>query len=170
MKIIETKAPIFVFEMPDMKEEVLTAIESMGTHSLIDKGQQISNSDWHLNVNFVRPYYDMINSVIAEKLDEVNKKIKNTTPLVIANFWFQQYEQGDWHQWHFHGGCTFSSVYYVELPEKTSTTFEYMGNEFQVDVKEGDYIVFPSYLRHRSKPNNTGKRKTIIALNLNISN
>ena len=168
MKIIETKAPIFVFEMADMKDEILTAIESMGTHSLIDDRQQISNSDWHLNANYPRPYYDMIFPCINENLSELNTKMKCNI-IDIDNYWFQQYESEDYHSWHHHGKCTFSSVYYVELPEQTSTTFEYMGNEFEVDVEEGDYLIFPSYLRHCSKPNKTGKRKTIIALNLNIN-
>jgi ectoine hydroxylase-related dioxygenase (phytanoyl-CoA dioxygenase family) len=46
--------------------------------------------------------------------------------------------------------------------------FEYMGEEFQIDVKEGDYVVFPSMLKHCSKPNETQERKTIIALNINV--
>lgn len=150
-----------------MKEEVLTAIESMGTHSLIDKTQQISNSDWHLNGNFVRPYYPIILPHIQDCLSELSAHL-NSDLIEIDNYWFQQYEPSDYHSWHWHEKTTFSSVYYTELPGKTSTTFESMGKEFQVDVEEGDFLVFPSNLRHQSKPNNTKHRKTVVALNLNI--
>jgi len=87
--------------------------------------------------------------------------------LYIQNFWHQQYEQGDYHGWHTHGDAIYSSVYYAELPEGSATTFRINGEERQFDVQEGDYIVFPSFIEHCSKPNNTGTRKTIVSLNLN---
>ena len=168
MKIIETKAPIFIFDLPDNKEEILKAIESMGTHSLIDKTQQISNSDWQLNSNYPRQYYDIVRPLVEKRFPEIEEKTKSNK-IKIENYWFQQYNPGgDYHAWHHHGSSTYSSVFYVELPKGSSTTFDYMGDEFQVDVEEGQYLVFPSYLRHCSKPNKTKERKTIIALNLNI--
>jgi hypothetical protein len=167
MKIIETKAPIFIFKMPDMKEEILKVVGSMEINPIDDGEQKISNGDWYSGRKISRPYFDIIEPSIQNCIIEVSKKIKSN-PIEIVNFWYQQYGHNDWHDWHHHGNCTFASVYYVELPEKTSTTFDYMGEEFQVDVEEGDYLVFPSYLRHCSKLNKTGKRKTIIAINLNI--
>lgn len=37
-----------------------------------------------------------------------------------------------------------------------------------VDIKEGDLIIFPAHILHRSKRNITDKRKTVIAFNLDI--
>jgi len=168
MKIKEFKAPILIFDnLPDKKEEILKAIDSMGSHSLIERGQQISNTDWHLQRDYLRPYYDIVQPIIEQCLSEANKKMGSNI-IDIGNYWFQQYNTGDFHEWHNHGMSTFSSVYYVELPKSTSTTFRYMGDEFQVDVKEGNYIIFPSYLRHCSKINKTKQRKTVIALNINM--
>jgi uncharacterized protein YjlB len=163
----DVKTKIFVFKMSDMKKDILKAISLMGTHSIFDDAQQISNSDWHLNSGLPRPYFDIVDNEIHKCLNEIKKEEKyNKTS--ITNFWFQQYNQGDYHGWHNHADCVYSSVYYVELPNQTSTTFESNGKEFKVDVEEGDYIVFPSIFRHCSKENKTSKTKTVISININM--
>jgi hypothetical protein len=170
MEIIETKTPIFLFEMSELKDEVLTAINTMDRYSIIDKVQQISNSDWHLGSEYLRPYFQIIAEQVSSFCDEVSKKTESKE-LVIKNYWFQQYENGDYHSWHNHGDSAYSSVYYVELPDSSiATTFRTMGQEFQIKVSEGDLLIFPSYFSHCSKPNKTGKRKTIVSINLGIKN
>ena len=49
------------------------------------------------------------------------------------------------------------------MPDKSMTT-EFL-NKAEVIVKEGDILIFPSYLYHRSKKNSLEKRKTVIAFN-----
>jgi uncharacterized RmlC-like cupin family protein len=41
-----------------------------------------------------------------------------------------------------------------------------MGEEIEVHVDEGDILVFPTFIPHRSKPNLDTKIKTVIAFNL----
>jgi hypothetical protein len=43
------------------------------------------------------------------------------------------------------------------------------GNPIIHDAIEGDLLIFPSYLYHRSPVNTTGKRKTIISFNINFT-
>lgn len=168
MKKHNVQTQIYVFEMPDIKESVLSAIYSMGTHSIVDEDQQISNTDWHLNANTIRPYFDIVDTHINKCIDEITADTLYKKAS-INNFWFQQYNKGDYHGWHNHAGSTYSSVYYVELPDNTSTTFESNGKEFNIDVKEGDFIVFPSVLRHCSKANKTDETKTVVAMNIDIT-
>jgi len=165
MKKHEITAEIFHFSIPDIKDDVVKAIDSMGTFSYVVNDQKISNTDWHLSEQYDRPYGQVLVPRILEEINKGNGIAYKS--LYIQNFWHQQYEQGDYHGWHTHGDAIYSSVYYAELPEGSATTFRINGEERQFDVQEGDYIVFPSFIEHCSKPNNTGTRKTIVSLNLN---
>ena len=89
----------------------------------------------------------------------------------LQNVWYQQYITRDAHGWHVHPDCNLSWVYYIELKDvKDSTEFydTIEGRRFQMDVKEGDIITFPSYVTHRSPPTTTD-RKTVIAGNFNFT-
>ena len=165
MRTEEVKAPIYIMNTDLPKTELLNSIADIGINALIDDTQSISNTDWMLGVNFNRPYFEIIQPVITKCLEELSGIVK----LVPKEYWYQQYEQNDYHGWHRHPLCTYSSVYYVELPQDTTTVFRYMNDEFTINAQEGDYVVFPSYLEHCSKPNVSGSRKTAIGINLNIA-
>jgi len=153
--------------MPDIKDNVLESINSMGKHQYRNKEQKLSNSDWHLDRDFHRPYMDIVHPFLDVFFKELSETFKSSK-ILTHNFWFQQYNENDYHSWHTHSECTYSSVYYVELPYKTATTFKSNGAEFQVEVEEGDYIVFPSCLEHCSKENKSNNRKTVISINLSV--
>ena len=166
MEIIKTSASIVKFALGDHKKEFLEKISLMGEHSMFCQGQHTFNTDWEVANDVERPYYQDFLSLIQPCLVEFSEKMKIRHGVLPNNHWFQQYQEGDYHDWHNHPGSSYTSVYYVELPDKTATQFEHLGNEFEIDVEEGDYIIFPSYLRHCSKPNMSGRMKTIISLNL----
>lgn len=88
----------------------------------------------------------------------------------IVSMWFQQYTSGDTHGWHIHDS-NFSCVYFLELPDTSSAT-ELINPFNQNDlitpaVKEGDVVMFPSFVIHRSPLLKQG-RKTSIAFNINV--
>ena len=161
-----------ISDVPDhqnLKQKILDGIKKMGIHSSITGTVSLCNTDWELNPNYVRPYF----SIVQPLFEDQNKKICSLytfeTTAVVKNFWFQQYAFGDYHNWHLHDSCTYSSVYYVELPEEGSkTTFNFLGKEFEMDVKEGQIVSSPSMLLHCSKSNKSKKTKTIIAFNTDI--
>ena len=83
--------------------------------------------------------------------------------------WYQQYLEGDTHGWHIHGQH-YTGVYYLEFPEgssKTEICSPFSLNKKQIDVKEGDFIVFPAHFIHRGLPNKT-MRKTIVSFNFDV--
>ena len=62
--------------------------------------------------------------------------------------------------------------YLLELDDcRHSTEFiDIERNEtFQLDVEEGDVIIFPSYIIHRSPLIRSNNRKTTIAVNINLA-
>ena len=65
---------------------------------------------------------------------------------------------------------TYTGVYYVEFEKdfpKTELINQFDQNKkIIVDVKEGDIVIFPSFIIHRSPVMKIKKRKTIISFNL----
>lgn len=155
-----------VLDHKNLKHKVLSAIKDMGVHSSIIKDNSLCNTDWELHRNYPRPYWALVQPLFEKQNEKINTLYGNCVKAAIQNYWFQQYAFGDFHTWHLHGGCLYSSVYYVDLPEESSkTTFSFLGQEFEMEVKEGQILSSPSMLLHCSKPNKSKSIKTVIAFN-----
>lgn len=153
----------------ELKQQILDGIKKMGTHSSIVEGSDICNTDWELRANFPRPYFQLVQPLFEEQHKKLCALYPIKTTAMLMNFWFQQYALEGFHGWHLHDSCTYSNVYYVELPEGSSkTTFKFLDQEFEMDVKEGQILSAPSLLLHCSKPNKSQQIKTIIAFNTSI--
>ena len=89
----------------------------------------------------------------------------------FLNGWYQQYTTGDTHGWHCHGPTTVTFVYYLELPNPKECTelIDYDNMvKYHPDVEEGDILVFPGMIPHRSPIINGDQRKTIISGNISF--
>jgi hypothetical protein len=164
---------IQTYTMPDFaekKQDVLQRIAAMGTHSAVEGGQQISNTDWYMQSATHRTYLDPILQDIDRTVDQLHKSVYHEMPHCafrpsIVNYWFQQYEAGDFHDWHVHN-IMYAAVVFVELGEGAETRFRINGAEHRIPVEEGQILIFPGVVPHCSPPNKTGKRKTAIAINI----
>tara|TARA_X000001036_G_C20309610_1_gene655870 strand:- start:97 stop:660 length:564 start_codon:yes stop_codon:yes gene_type:complete len=112
--------------------------------------------------------------VLSQKAEPLWKELCNkywTSDFGIMGVWFQQYYNNDFHGWHMHGNSSISMSYLLELDDRKYST-EFIDIErnttFQLDVEEGDVIIFPSYTIHRSPLIRGDSRKTTIAINLNL--
>ena len=90
----------------------------------------------------------------------------------VIGSWFQQYYCKDFHGWHIHPNSNISISYFLELPDSKYST-EFIDTEtnsiFQSNVEEGDVVIFPSHIIHRSPLiTDSNVRKTTIAINLNL--
>lgn len=84
----------------------------------------------------------------------------------IPTPWFQQYDVPNCSfGWHSHDG-SIAVLYFVELPNPKDATEFY--KEGQFDVKEGDVLIWPSYLSHRSPALSSSGRKTIVSANVDL--
>jgi len=130
----------------------------------------LSKTDWPLSNDFSRPwvkkYGPMIKDFLTKQVLELGYR-----KIDISRLWYQQYKQNQTHGWHHHAR-NYTGAYYVEFPkgsEPTQLLFaENLDKTFSVRAKEGDMILFPSYLIHRSPPIKNNKRKTIISWNLDL--
>lgn len=164
-------AIISIKEHSEIKQPLLNLIEDMPQSSLLDEGQDVSKTDWNIPGDFKREYleyfYDHIKKYMQQFANSLLAKKWN-----ILNGWFQQYSDNSYHNWHTHTTVNYSCVYYLELPDSNMKTefYDNVNNKVieTVDIKEGDLIIFPAHILHRSKRNITDKRKTVIAFNLDI--
>jgi hypothetical protein len=174
MKHFSVDAPISIYEVPNHAEikdillSLIDAAESMPTNSDLES---ISRSDWAVPDDVQRPYQEVVRDALLPTLSQFCSERKAGN-LNMRNFWFQQYENtGDTHGWHVHPGSMYNLVYYVELPEGAPGTELYTEQvAVQPPVKEGDVIIFPSFLFHRSPPNTGSGRKTAIVMNVSVEN
>jgi hypothetical protein len=87
----------------------------------------------------------------------------------MAAPWFQVYEKGDFHGYHRHPGSNYSCVMYVSLPGSSGgTQFKISDKVYNPAVKEGQILMFPSSVRHRSPPWELDENKVIISWNINL--
>ena len=143
------------------KPKILKSIESM-----IEKNNiQLNEKGYYYDFNIPdveRTYKQIMDNIGLSYIDEIEDRYGLKCEK-IQTYWFQQYLQGSDFSWHQHDGH-WAMVYYVELPEISEST-EFL-NFGQFNVKEGDIILFPTFLAHRSPKIQSNLRKTIISSNI----
>jgi hypothetical protein len=110
------------------------------------------------------PYYDVVVEKVKPYLDEYAKGW-GCRSVHIENLWFAEYYDGGEFGWHTHEGSNMSCVVQLHLDNKNHAT-QLMGYD-NLDLEEGDLLVFPAMVPHRS-PEVNYDRKLVIAVNFNI--
>lgn len=132
--------------------------------------QKISNQDYFGVTEQSKKYVDLF--VDSVRIDmQALISVLGVKDINIKNIWFQQYMPGDKHTWHTHEGCSLSNIYYLEAAPGIGTefyNFETKQNYMPIKVKEGEILTFPSFIYHRTAPNTSDKRKTVIAFNTDL--
>lgn len=172
MKIHNINSPVFIKSLPrhaDVKEELINVIRSGMEFSIRDSKISVTNSDYHLAPDFFRivgpKYWAIFFPEARAYLNEMATAL-GLDEWSISKYWYQEYRQGDYQPWHTHPGTMLTNVYYLSLPEGSmKTTLSISGVETELEVKEGDIITIPSYVKHCSKPHLGDKPKIVIAFN-----
>jgi hypothetical protein len=162
--------PIIIDNFPrhdTLKDRLLDLINQQQKSTIKSHGEKISNADWNdlsENKDYVRLIGPIAQQTVTKFLNRMNYK-----ECKAGRIWYQQYETSDFHSWHRHEGTDWNFVYYLELADDAPPTeFRNPMNAEQTytpTVKEGQFVLFPSLLEHRSSANLSTKRKTIIAIN-----
>ena len=152
------------------KKYMMNYIKKQPTYRLIERLDDISNTDWKDSYNPNRPYVKKFAKLISPYLSKIGRVLK-TKKFTIGNMWYQQYGKGSKHQWHHHVSSNWSAVYYLELPNNLGTELYDITESITFDIKlnEGDLFLFPANMLHRSPPNMTSKIKTIISFNIDFN-
>lgn len=159
-------AVVGVLEHQTIKNTLLDYIDSEPADQ---SNPTISKVDWGNSEHGDRPWLPIIKPVLDNYITIVGTALGYANP-AITDLWFQQYTKSNYHDWHIHGQ-QMVGVYYLELPESTPKTElinPFMNSsKITVDVKEGDILIFPSYIIHRAPEIISNVRKTIFSWNFN---
>lgn len=164
---------IWKYSLPahnQIKSSILECIDKSKKEKRIGTYEQITFTDWNNPQKFIERDYVKIMSPHLVEFFEILDKRYYAAEHDTTNGWFQQYIKTDRHDWHFHAHTHFACVYFVELNDSKDSTQFYVNDKiYQPKVKEGDILVFPGFVPHRS-PNlaDVKNRKTIISFNLDI--
>lgn len=153
-----------------LKEELLNKISKSEFKSPQHKPSEtnISKADWFNATDMNREWLQTLAPRLIEELKEMYDEL-GFDILKITEIWFQQYLQGSEHGWHSHSG-NWTNVYYLEFPKGSPKTllidpFD-KKTQIEVDVEEGDLLVFPAFVMHKAPENTSNNRKTIISYNI----
>ena len=152
------------------KKYMMNYIKKQPTYRLIERLDDISNTDWKDSYNPNRPYVKKFAKLISPYLSKIGRVLK-TKKFTIGNMWYQQYGKGSKHQWHHHVSSNWSAVYYLQLPNNLGTELYDIteSRTFDIKLNEGDLFLFPANMLHRSPPNMTNEIKTIISFNIDFN-
>jgi hypothetical protein len=156
----------------EIKNNLLTLIEESDAERLIQKddyySDDISKLDWHKNTDNTRPWVKYFEPYFKNQISKMIYELGFTNCMPVC-IWYQQYLKNSTHGWHTHSE-NFTGVYYLEMDETAPKTQIINSNKIlNLNVKEGDFVIFPSFLAHRAPINLSKNRKTIISFNFNVN-
>lgn len=156
-----------------IKKELLSLLDTAPFKSPNEPQAEtnITKTDWYNSQDFDREWVKLINpALIQEHMLSVYKDL-GYDGFTLHEIWFQQYLNNSGHGWHTHSS-NFTNVYYVELPKDSPPTKivnPYNQTDIiELEVEEGDVVVFPSFAIHKGPQNISNSRKTILSYNTNI--
>jgi hypothetical protein len=154
----------------EIKKQLLNLIQNNYSENLYVKddlySQSISKLDWSMSSNFEREWVKLFKPYLQEHFNKCANILGYRT-CHIKNLWFQQYTKNDTHAWHIHSDH-YTGVYYLEFPKKSTKTeiVDHFNKKTKINAKEGDIVIFPSFLVHRSPIIKHNVIKTIISFNI----
>ena len=156
-----------------IKSNLLDLIENSNFESPqnIPAEVNITKTDWLWSADMSRDWVQYLASPLMDQLLPMYKEL-GYDGFKINEIWYQQYLKNYQHGWHTHSS-NFTNVYYLELPAdspKTKLVNGYNQSEvIELDVEEGDMVIFPSFIVHSAPINLSDKRKTIISYNVDAT-
>ena len=162
----------FLYDVPDhndIKDKLLLYFDELtDKYNLqVNESSNISSTDYFFNLKNKKTssYNHIINEFIYPIVENNILDKFGCRGVRFQGSWFQQYEKGSSFSYHTHPNSHFAAIYYIESPPGSETEFL---NFDAPTPKEGQLLVFPSFIVHRSNPNPSNDRKTVVAFNFNL--
>lgn len=148
----------------DTKEKLILAIEQIKmTYGDKCHYSNMSYSDYKVDYTSRPIYHQMFLDLITPFLEQYMDQW-HCNNINMGNIWFAEYHDGADFGWHTHEGTNMSAVYQLEL-EHTSNATQVMSEK--VDMQEGDLLLFPAMMPHRS-PHVIKGNKIVIGFNFDM--
>ena len=147
------------------------------------------------NTCLMRTYINQVSIFLDEIGLNNNKDIESTCAFNI-DMWYNAYKKDQYQEWHNHSGVTsdFSAIHYLKYdedvhsptifknPTSKSQIFSSITNSqklrgtknslysevYHPNIREGDLIIFPSWLEHMCPPNKSNELRIAVAFNIEL--
>jgi hypothetical protein len=186
--IFPTRLYKYYLDPTELKEHMLKRYDSFKEHSTNG-----TPSEWTCNLRtefhgaFPHKYREAYADIMHEWKDEMGFYGRPS----IDEIWLNAYEKENFQEPHSHLPGFYSGIHYIcfDPEEHTGTTFqnpmeqlytfmfnpdsldieknEHVLEGFDIDVEEGDIILFPSHLRHYVRRNTSKHLRMTISFNIN---
>lgn len=150
-----------------LKDQLMEIINTAEGGEIRDNWNWVTHTDWNVDKNAKRAYWDIFWNDVKDDFDELLRLKFRHVDYQLDNYWFQQYQDGDWHHWHRHPETSWNCVYYLEKPDNSPDTVFWDAEKQKVvsgHVEEGDILMFPSQVVH-CVPEVKGGQRTVIVWN-----
>ena len=180
--------PVYIKHIPNAKELNQYLEQKILQWSQQDKGVSKTNAGgWHstTDMNTKEEYNDLTRELFAMQ-DEIFAKEKLTLKPVLGNMWANINYPGNFNRPHIHPNALFSGVYWVKAPVQSGNFMVYdprpgvqmsmpnrkegklpseLWREVHYEPKAGTAIMFPAWLWHEVKPNESNDTRISVSFN-----
>ena len=180
--------PVYIKHIPNAKELNQYLEQKILQWSQQDKGVSKTNAGgWHstTDMNTKEEYNDLTRELFAMQ-DEIFAKEKLTLKPVLGNMWANINYPGNYNRPHIHPNALFSGVYWVKAPVQSGNFMVYdprpgvqmsmpnrkegklpseLWREVHYEPKAGTAIMFPAWLWHEVKPNESNDTRISVSFN-----
>ena len=180
---------IYIKDFPDSEKLNKYLEPKIIQWSQQDKGEQKTNAGgWHSSTDMNRKEeYNPLTRELFNMQEEIYQKEKLSRKPVCGNMWANINGPGNFNRPHIHPNSLFSGVYFVKTPQKSGNLMVYdprpgvqmtmpnrkegklspeLWREVHYEPKAGRCIMFPSWLWHEVKPNQSND--TLISVSFNF--
>ena len=180
--------PVYIQEIPNAVELNQYLEQKIIQWSQQDKGVSKTNAGgWHSTTDMNRKEeYNVLTKELFAMQKEIFKKEFLTQKPVLGNMWANINYPGNSTRPHLHPNSLFSGVYWVKAPEKSGSLMLYepragaqctmpnrkegklppqLWREVHYQPKAGTAIMFPSWLWHEVKPNESNDIRISVSFN-----
>jgi hypothetical protein len=158
-------------ELIDLITKESDSTQMLTEDLLTEDRNRISYTDQNDSKDFNRKYVKIVKPYLQKYIEKCASEQGYLDP-IIEDMWYQRYSYiGDKLGWHIHTG-NFTGVYYLKYNNDRPTETQLIqpcdqDKRIMVVAEEGDVIVFPSYMIHKSPPLVTENEKIVISFNIN---
>jgi uncharacterized protein (TIGR02466 family) len=194
MKLNPFEIPLFEYNIEDIDYKTLEQyIIECGYSQMKDIESNISP---HIKKNLKEsdfkflltddPIISSVRTALEEKvrevINELNPNLKNVY-VELFESWYHITENGGYHDVHNHPNCSWSGVLCVNPGEGDGGEFKllnpitsfhydigstYIKQTIQKKFKQGDLLLFPSYILHQALPYFGNDKRIVIAFNVRV--
>ena len=145
-----------------------------GVKPLAEKLVNIPTQDM-LEVNASTSYLNPLQKLnklpeLKEYFDFITNKVQDFVgkdkTIMIERAWFSKYDKDGHIVPHTHPSSTAVACLYIEFPSNAGNLeFKVFDMWQELKISQGDLVIFPAHMMHRSQPNKSGKERWTLTTN-----